>query len=105
MGPRGQPQGHGREAVAGCAGDSRRRDTVMVLLSVKAGLRATEIAALTWAMVTEANGQSAAMLHLEHRASKGRRGGRLVVCYSARLAENHHPWEASYLISASRSWT
>ena len=32
------------------------RDQVMFLLSLKAGLRAKEIAALTWAMVTDAEG-------------------------------------------------
>jgi integrase len=34
-----------------------RRNTVMVLLSAKAGLRAGEIANLTWDMVVDANGQ------------------------------------------------
>ena len=33
------------------------RDRAMFLLSVKAGLRAKEIAALTWAMVTDAEGR------------------------------------------------
>ena len=33
------------------------RDQVMFLLSLKAGMRAREIAALTWAMVTDAEGQ------------------------------------------------
>ena len=32
------------------------RDRVMLLLSIKAGLRAKEIASLTWAMVTDASG-------------------------------------------------
>ncbi len=35
------------------------RDRVMFLLSMKAGLRAKEMAALTWAMVTDAAGQIA----------------------------------------------
>ena len=35
------------------------RDRVMFLLSIKAGLRAKEIAFLTWAMVTDAEGQVA----------------------------------------------
>ena len=32
------------------------RDRVMFLLSMKAGLRAKEMASLTWAMVTDAQG-------------------------------------------------
>jgi integrase len=41
------------------AADSRYpdRDRVMVLLSVKAGLRAGEIAKLTWPMVVDAQGR------------------------------------------------
>ena len=34
------------------------RDRVMFLLSMKAGLRAKEMASLTWAMVTDAQGQT-----------------------------------------------
>ena len=35
------------------------RNEVIVLLSVKAGLRAKEIAGLTWAMITDADGDIA----------------------------------------------
>jgi integrase len=55
-----------------------QRDTVLFLLSVKAGLRAKEIAALTWSMVTDAEGQVADTLHLEDRATKGQKGGRSI---------------------------
>src|SRR5258706_11125925 len=54
------------------------RDRVMFLLSMKAGLRAKEIASLTWAMVTDAAGQVAETIHLENRASKGKTGGRTI---------------------------
>jgi integrase/recombinase XerD len=54
------------------------RDTAMFLLSVKAGLRAKEIAALTWSMVTDAEGQVGDTLHLENRATKGQKGGRSI---------------------------
>jgi integrase len=54
------------------------RDRVMFLLSMKAGLRAKEMAALTWAMVTDAAGQVAEAIHLQNRASKGKSGGRTI---------------------------
>ena len=46
------------------------RDRVMFLLSMKAGLRAKEMASLTWAMVTDAAGQVAEAMHVPNRASK-----------------------------------
>ena len=51
------------------------RDRVMFLFSMKAGLRAKEMASLTWAMVTDATGQVAEVLHVPNRASKGKTGG------------------------------
>ena len=54
------------------------RDRVMFLLSMKAGLRAKEMASLTWAMVTDATGQVGETIHLENRASKGKTGGRTI---------------------------
>jgi len=54
------------------------RDRVMFLLSMKAGLRAKEMAALTWAMITDAEGQIAEALQLQNRASKGTTGGRTI---------------------------
>ena len=53
------------------------RNEVIVLLSVKAGLRAKEIASLTWAMVTDADGDIGSSIHLTNEASKGR-GGRVI---------------------------
>src|SRR6516162_592525 len=52
------------------------RDRVMLLLSMKAGLRAKAMAALTWAMVTDAQGQVAEVLHVPNRASMGKTGSR-----------------------------
>src|ERR1700732_670049 len=54
------------------------RDRVMVLLSFKAGLRAKEIASLTWSMVTDATGELADAISLPNKASKGRNGGRTI---------------------------
>jgi len=54
------------------------RDRVMFLFSMKAGLRAKEMASLTWAMVTDATGQIAEAIHVPNRASKGKTGGRTI---------------------------
>ena len=59
--------------------DTRRyplRDRVMFLLSIKAGLRAKEVASVTWGMLTDAEGQIADLIALENKASKGKGGGR-----------------------------
>ena len=53
------------------------RNRVIFLLSVKAGLRAKEIASLTWAMVTDAEGALTDVISLTDVASKGR-GGRMI---------------------------
>jgi integrase len=50
------------------------RNKVMVLLSAKAGLRAGEIAHLTWAMVTGPAGEIGTVLELPDRAAKNRSG-------------------------------
>ena len=50
------------------------RNEVIVLLSVKAGLRAKEIASLTWSMITDADGDIGSHIHLTDKASKGRSG-------------------------------
>src|SRR5579872_458942 len=53
------------------------RDRVIVLLSVKAGLRAAEIANLTWEMVLDPNGGIGSSLELrDHAAKKGH--GRMI---------------------------
>ena len=66
-------------AVLGYLGKTRYpvRDRVIFLLSVKAGLRAKEIASLTWTMVTDAEGALADAISLTDVASKGR-GGRVI---------------------------
>jgi integrase/recombinase XerC len=61
--------------------DTRRyalRDRVMFLLSSKAGMRAVEIASITWAMVTDAEGEIGDAIALQNRASKGKGGGRII---------------------------
>jgi integrase len=53
------------------------RNRVMVLLSVKAGLRAGEIANLTWAMVTDPVGEIGTVIALEDRIAK-KKSGRVI---------------------------
>src|SRR5215510_11430503 len=54
------------------------RDRVMFLLSLRAGLRAKEVASVTWGMVTDAEGEVTDVIALQNRASKGRGGGRII---------------------------
>jgi integrase len=64
------------EAVLGYLAKTRwpTRNRLIFLLSVKAGLRAKEIASLSWRMVTDAGGQIGQSIRLENRASKGQSG-------------------------------
>lgn len=50
------------------------RNQVVFLLSVRAGLRAKEIAALKWSMVLGADGEIGEFIHLTNNASKGMSG-------------------------------
>src|SRR3954463_9047994 len=51
-----------------------QRDRVMILLSVKAGLRAGEIAKLTWSMLLDADGRLGHRIELHDSAAKKRSG-------------------------------
>jgi len=54
------------------------RNRAIFLRSGKAGLRAKEIASLTWEMVTTAEGDIGHAIHLRNVASKGSSGGRVI---------------------------
>ena len=85
------------------------RDRVIFLLSVKAGLRAKEIASLRWEMITDAEGRLSDLISLTDSASKGR-GGRsipinkdLKIALVALKAEtDNHPRPSPYVISSER---
>src|SRR5271165_3144914 len=64
------------EAVLGYLARTRypERNRAIFLLSVRAGLRAKEIASLTWAMLTDAEGDIGDAIHLVDEASKGSSG-------------------------------
>src|SRR4051812_48359813 len=55
------------------------RNRALILLSVKAGLRAGEIAKLTWAMILDANGRVGAAIELHDSAAKKRSGRRIPI--------------------------
>jgi integrase/recombinase XerD len=50
------------------------RNRLIFLLSIKVGLRAKEIARLTWWMVNDSQGQVARRIYLQDSASKGKSG-------------------------------
>ena len=67
-------------AVSGYLRERRNglRNETIFLVSVKAGLRAKEIAALEWGMVLTSDGEVGKEIHLTDTASKGRNGGRVI---------------------------
>jgi integrase/recombinase XerD len=91
---RGEGKGQGKQAKIVQNGELKKllalvangrnpeRDRVIVLLSFKAGLRAKEIAKLTWGMVTGADGEVGEEIALTNGASKGLTGGRTIPMHS-----------------------
>ena len=82
------------------------RDRVMILLSVKAGLRACEIAGLEWTMVLDAQGRVSDTIHVCDVIAK-KRGGRRIPMHPdlrhalerlARSAEPSGPVIRSYAV-------
>jgi integrase len=62
------------------------RNRVIVLLSAKAGLRAAEIAGLTWDMVVDAQGQIGTVIELQDAIAKNRCGRRIPLHPALRIA-------------------
>ena len=88
---------------------NKLRNRAIVLLSVKAGLRAKEIANITWAMVTDPSGDIGAAIHLQDKASKGRSGRIIPLNKDLRTAlgelRNDHNRQrpSPYLVSTERA--
>jgi integrase/recombinase XerD len=70
------------------------RNRVIFLLSLRAGLRAKEIAALTWGMVTDAEGKLGTVIRLPDAAAKAGSGGTLPMAKDLRIALTRL-WESS----------
>lgn len=64
------------------------RNRVIFLLSVRAGLRAKEIAELTWSMVTDPEGKLAETIRLTNGAAKGKSGGVVPIAKELKQALN-----------------
>lgn len=89
------------------------RDQTVFLLSVRAGLRAKEIANLKWAMVLGADGEVGDSIHLTDEASKGRSGrivplnkqlrGNLVQMLMVARQDRHFGPETAYVVTTERS--
>jgi integrase/recombinase XerD len=89
------------------------RDQTVFLLSVRAGLRAKEIANLKWAMVLGADGEVGDSIHLTDEASKGRSGrvvplnkqlrGNLVQMLAVARQDRHFGPETAYVVTTERS--
>jgi integrase len=62
------------------------RNRIMILLSVKAGLRAGEIAGLTWDMVLDPSGEIGTTIELQDKAAKKSSGRRVPVHPDLRAA-------------------
>jgi integrase/recombinase XerD len=71
------------EAVLGYLAKTRHpaRNRLIFLLSIRAGLRAREIALLTWSVVTDAEGKIGRAIALHDGVSKGR-SGRVIPLHS-----------------------
>ena len=99
---KGQPAkvlGGPEVGLALAAGLRRRKPTrskVIILLSVKAGLRACEISRLTWAMVGDARGQVGPILELPAKAAKKGSGEG-----SRSTPTSEPPWSTSVRASPS----
>lgn len=68
---------HQQNAVLLHIGTTRHalRNKVIFLLSIRAGLRAKEIASITWSMITDAEGSITDAITLQNVATKGSSGG------------------------------
>jgi integrase len=78
------------------------RDRVMILLSLKAGLRAGEIAALTWPMVLNAHRKVDRLIALHNRAAK-KGSGRVIPMHPLLQAALEH-WRKILAARGEEDW-
>ncbi|MFD1612075.1 tyrosine-type recombinase/integrase [Sphingomonas tabacisoli] len=85
------------QTVLAMIGNQRHpsRNRLIFLLSIRAGLRAKEIASLTWAMVTDAEGHIGDCIRLPNQAAKGQSGGVIPMARELRAAVVAHAEQSS----------
>jgi integrase len=99
------------EAVLGYLAKTRHaaRNRVIFLLSAKAGLRAKEIARLTWWMTNDSQGEIGRMICLQDSASKGKSGRMIPISEELRTALVEYrktvPHAGPHVISTERALT
>jgi integrase/recombinase XerD len=98
------------EAVLGYLAKTRHpvRNKLIFFLSIRAGIRAREIALLTWSMVTDAEGRISHAIALQNEVSKGRSGRVIPIHSQLRAAliewrELEQPVSNSRIIRTERS--
>lgn len=84
------------------------RNQTILLLSVRAGLRAKEIASLRWSMLLNAEGEVSDSIHLTNEASKGSSGRMIPLNKSLRQILIEHQKQSkrdpqAYVIQTERS--
>jgi integrase len=89
------------------------RDQTIFLLSIRAGLRAKEIANLKWAMILAADREVGDSIHLTDEASKGKSGrivplnkqlrGNLVQMLNLAKQDRHFGPETAYVVTTERA--
>ena len=89
------------------------RNRIIVLLSVRAGLRAKEIAGLKWSMIKDADGEISDSIHMTDEASKGKSGR--IIPLNMKLRHELEDWReheakrhgfnigTSYVVSTERA--
>lgn len=84
------------------------RNQTILLLSVRAGLRAKEIAGLKWSMLLDANGEISDFINLTNEAAKGSSGRTIPINKSLKQVLIQHRMQSdqnpdSYVIRTERS--
>jgi len=95
---------HQQTAMLSFLGTTRHpdRNKLIFMLSVRAGLRAKEIAHITWSMVTDAQGEVTDSIKLQNTASKGSSGGVIWLNSDLRLMLSEYRQQCKFAQASDR---